>query len=152
MAGTTASKLDYLNSTKDVLRNNLIIKGMDVVSETPFREMAEMVQNLQVEVEEYATVAFTGGSSYNPDTGYAYLSENGFLSGKGVSSSIKVRVGTIAVFWYKTRNGKEISFALEGELTSLYKIYEKDNRNSIGITVAIVVVNGDGIISNTIIF
>lgn len=152
MANTTADKLEYLSGTRDTLKTNLIDKGMDVTSETTFRQMAEMVQNLQVEVEEYATVAFTGGSSYNSGTGYAYLSESGFLSGNGVSSSIKVRVGTIAVFWYKTANGKEISFALEGELTSLYKIYEKDNRNSIGITVAIVVVNGDGIISNTIIF
>ena len=43
MAGTTADKLNYLSSTKDVLKSGLIDIGCPVVESTTFREMAQMV-------------------------------------------------------------------------------------------------------------
>lgn len=73
--GTTAQKLEYLQGTKNVLKTQLTAKGVTVSSNTTFRQMANLVGNIQTGYKmETKTITLTGygteltysGFSFNP--------------------------------------------------------------------------------------
>ena len=73
--GTTAQKLEYLQGTKNVLKTQLTAKGVTVSSNTTFRQMANLVRNIQTGYKmETKTITLTGygteltysGFSFNP--------------------------------------------------------------------------------------
>lgn len=50
--GTLEEKLNYLNETKNLIRQALIAKGVEVPENTPFREYAEKINTIVVSTDQ----------------------------------------------------------------------------------------------------
>ena len=56
MPQTTSEKLEYLNNTKSLIKNEIINKGQEITSSTPFREYVDKINNIETDytqTEEY---------------------------------------------------------------------------------------------------
>lgn len=53
-------KLNYLNETKNMIKNSLISKGVDIDDSTPFRDYADKISNIP---EEISTATLTINSN-----------------------------------------------------------------------------------------
>lgn len=50
--GTTAEKLDYLNETKKMIRQSLLLLGVNLPVNTPFRDYADALSNIGVDLPQ----------------------------------------------------------------------------------------------------
>ena len=90
--GTTAQKLEYLQGTKDALKTQLTAKGVAVPSNTTFRQMANLVGNIQTGTEiEYVTGTFVA-EKVRAGFRVIYVSEDGAKVVEVGTTQLTVRV------------------------------------------------------------
>lgn len=72
--GTTAQKLEYLQGTKDTLKAQLTTKGVTIPTNATFRQMANLVGNIQTGAEiETKIVELTDSTKVFTVSGFSFL-------------------------------------------------------------------------------
>lgn len=88
--GTIADKLTYLNETKNILKTNLINKGISVSNGATFRQMTEMVEEITASSKYKVTV--------KANNGIFSININDHTINSGESYEFEIEVGEIINF------------------------------------------------------
>ena len=129
--GTTAQKLEYLQGTKDALKTQLTAKGVAVPSNTTFRQMANLVGNIQTGTEiEYVTGTFVA-EKVRAGFHVIYVSEDGVKEVDVGTTQLTVRVQKNSIIGCGT-GGSAISFIAGSDIDFIDASWETSPTTSYG--------------------